>query len=270
MCNATTLTTEVFTGADLEDIGLLPFLGGQVAYYTHRCPEKPTVNEDALGIFALSERQGVLVVADGCGGMQSGEVASATVVRQLKKTLAKLESLDSLRGAILDGLEKANQAILDLGSNSATTVMVVEIDNGRVRHIHAGDSQLLLVGGRGKVKLQTVAHSPVGYGVEAGLIDQHQAIEHEDRHLVSNIVGCETTHFEVGSPRKMAPRDTLLLASDGVFDNFLEGELPRLASKGNLEYAAREIIDAASNRMTGQLPDLPSKPDDIALVLFRQ
>lgn len=264
------LRHEVLLTTDMASVLEMPFLGGKLAFFTHRCPDKETVNEDGLGIFPVSDSKGVLVLTDGCGGMHGGEVASQTVVNEIKRKLAKFNPEDSLRGAVLDGLELANEAIRALGKGAATTVMVVLIEQNKIRTIHAGDSQALLIGGRGKVKLQTVSHSPVGYGVEAGLIDEDQAIEHEDRHLVSNIVGSETTHFEIGSPRSMALRDTMLLGSDGVFDNFLEGELPRLASTGTIVHAANEIVSSARYRMEHDEPDVPSKADDISLMLFRR
>ncbi len=255
---------------DMNEVCETSFLDGKLAYFTHRSPDKETVNEDAIGIFSVSDSQGVLVVADGCGGMQGGEIAAETVVREIQRKLSKWNPQDSLRGAVLDGLELANEAILALGKGSATTVVVAILEDRKVRTIHAGDSQVLLVGGRGKLKLQTVSHSPVGYGVEAGLIDEDQAIEHEDRHIVSNIVGAESTHFEIGSRRPMAQRDTLLLGSDGVFDNFLEEELTRLTRIGTVEHAAEEIISTARYRMVHEEPDVPSKADDISLLLFRR
>lgn len=270
MLNSSDQRSKTLLATDMEEVVEMPFLDGKLAYFTRRCPEKPTVNEDGLGIFPIDSEYGVLVLTDGCGGMQGGEVAAETVVNEISRKLAKHTPKDSLRGAVLDGLELANEAIRALGRGAATTAIVVIFEHNKIRTIHAGDSQALLVGGRGKVKLQTVSHSPVGYGVEAGLIDEEQAIGHEDRHLVSNIVGCETTHFEIGSPRSMAARDTLLIGSDGVFDNFLEDELPRLARTGSVAHAAQEIVSAARYRMEHKEPDIPSKADDISLLLFRR
>ncbi len=261
---------EQLKATDMESVQVMPFLGGKLAYYTRRMQDKPSVNEDSLGIFALSESQGVLVVADGCGGMQSGELASAIVIDKISEALERFTEGESLRSYLLDALEDSNQAILDLGLGSATTALVVEVDKDNIRAIHAGDSQAMLVGGRGKIKYQSVSHSPVGYAVEAGMIDEQEAIEHEERHVVSNIVGSTSTHFEVGSPRKMAGRDSLLLASDGVFDNLLEAEVAELIRLGSLEQAANRLVAATQVRMQTLEEDRPSKPDDMAFFLFRR
>ena len=117
-----------------------------------------------------------------------------------------------MRAAIINGIERANVAVRDMGLGAATTMAVVQVQERFVRPYHVGDSLILVVGNQGKIKLQTIAHSPVGYGVEAGLLDEAEAMHHEARHVVSNIVGTEDMRIEVGARLRMAPRDTLVVA----------------------------------------------------------
>jgi len=102
------------------------------------------------------------------------------------------------------------------------------------------------------------------------MMDEQEAIEHKERHLVSNIVGSKSTHFEVGSPCNMAQRDILILASDGILDNFLEAEMTQLVRQGTIREATENLVNIAQERMHDASNNLPSKPDDIALILFRQ
>ena len=88
-----------------------------------------------------------------------------------------------LRTAILNGIEKANAAVCDLGSGSATTLTVVTIEGRMARTYQVGDSEAVIVGQRGKVKAQTMAHSPTGFAVEAGFLNQRAALLHKDRHF---------------------------------------------------------------------------------------
>ena len=136
----------------------------------------------------------------------------------------------SLRAAILDGLERANQRVLELGIGAATTLAVAEIAGTTLRPYHVGDSSILVVGQRGKMKLQTMLHSPTGYAVEAGLLDEADALHHEERHLISNMVGAVDMRIEVGSAIRLALRDTVLLATDG-------------SSEGAAEVIARECFE---------------------------
>ena len=109
-----------------------------------------------------------------------------------------IDNRAELRDAILNGFEDANGAVQALGIGAATTLAVVEVKENIVRPYHVGDSMILVVGQRGKIKLQSVPHSPVGYGVESGLLDEKEAMYHEERHLVSNVVGSPDMRIESG------------------------------------------------------------------------
>jgi serine/threonine protein phosphatase PrpC len=145
---------------------------------------------------------------------------------------------------------------------------VVELEAGRLRTYHAGDSMILVVGQRGRRKLQTVSHSPVGYAVEAGVLDEGDALHHDELHLISNMVGADDMRIEMGSPRALAPRDTVLLASDGLLDNVHLEEIVELVRRGPLADAARRLVEKSRARMAGLDPG-PSKPDDTTFILFR-
>ena len=137
------------------------------------------------------------------------------------------------------------------------------------RPYHVGDSEILVVGQRGRIKLQTVSHSPVGYAVEAGLLTQKEALHHDDRHLVSNLIGSPDMRIEVGSPMVLAPRDTVLLATDGLFDNLTVREIVKMIRAGPLLDAASALIRACESRMQSPGAGTPSKPDDVTFILYR-
>ncbi len=261
--------TLYFDGA-MCDAELQPIAGGSAAVYSARCPGKESANEDAAALIPVGQAAGVLAVADGLGGLPAGERASVIAVRCLAVALKGAEPSDAtLRGAILDGFEHANRAVAELGVGAATTLAVVEIQKGSMRPYHVGDSMILVVGQRGKLKLQTVSHSPVGFAVEAGVLDESEAMHHEDRHIVSNVIGTADMRIEIGSTIEIAPRDTVLLASDGLFDNLLTEEIVQRLRKGPLATGARRLAADASRRMTAPEDGSPSKPDDLTFVAFR-
>ena len=176
----------------------------------------------------------------------------------------------SLRDAVLDGIEKANRHILNQSSGAGTTLAVIEIQDNFIRPYHVGDSMIMLCGQRGKVKLQSIAHSPVGYAVESGLLDENEAIHHEERHLISNVVGSDEMSIEIGTRRKLALRDTLILASDGLFDNLYLTEIIDTIRTGKLGQAAKTLIQLTHERMNQKREDLPCHPDDLTFILFRR
>jgi len=255
------------TGVSLEEPERLSVAGGNAVLFTTAAPGRE-LNEDAAGMFPLGP-SGVLAVADGVGGHPAGESASRKVLECLWDALLAADpAADSLRTPILDGIEAANRALTLRGTGAATTLAVVEVRGRELRTFHVGDAAILLVGQRGRIKLQTVAHSPVGYAQEAGLLDEREALQHDERHLISNAVGTIDMRIEIGSPVTMAPRDTLLLATDGVLDNMRQQEIVDAIRAGPLDRSVETIRTTCRKRMLDEHGG-PSKPDDATLVVFR-
>jgi len=245
--------------------------GGSAVVYSARSPIKESPNQDAAALIPYNGRSCILAVADGMGGGPAGERAAGIALRSLEATVAELPSDDQpLRVAILDGIERANEEIVALGLGAATTLAAVEIQDGTVRPYHVGDSMILIVGQRGRVKLQTVSHSPVGFAVESGLLDEREAMHHEDRHLVSNVIGMANMRIEIGPSVTLAQRDTLLLASDGLFDNLHVSEIVERIRKGPLLGGAQRLARDTRRRMSEPRGEQPSKPDDLTFLCFRQ
>jgi PPM family protein phosphatase len=244
--------------------------GGTACLYTARSPFKERTNEDALALIPFDEDAAVIAVADGVGGLPAGALAAGAAVRALRDALLAARARgETLRSAILDGIEQANHAVLDVGVGAAATFAVVELEGRRIRPFHIGDCEILVVGQRGRLKLQTVSHSPVAQAVDAGMLDREEAMHHVDRHLVSNVVGATDMRIEMGSWRTLGARDTLLVASDGLHDNLHLNEIVEQVRKGALEGAARKLEQMAHARMRGARFGEPSKPDDLTFVLYR-
>ena len=76
--------------------------------------------------------------------------------------------------------------------------------------------------------------------------------------------------IEVGPTLKLAPKDTLLIASDGLFDNFQLDEIQDRIRKGSLRTIMQALINEARRRMVQPIEGYPSKPDDLTFILYRQ
>ncbi|MEJ2720235.1 MAG: protein phosphatase 2C domain-containing protein [bacterium] len=252
--------------------GEIVALGGGIAVvYTARAPDQDREkNEDAAAIIPLGPTSGVLAVADGVGGSRGGDQASSLAVRSLHDAIISAVTEDrELRYGILNGFETANRLVIDMGIGAATTLAAVEIEGNRIRPYHVGDSKIIVVGQRGKMKTKSVDHSPVGYAVEGGFLDEDAAMNHEDRHLISNSIGSADMRIEVGPIIKLAKHDTVLLASDGLSDNLSTDEIVELIRKGPLETSVAALSGRVKQRMLNPNGGLPSKPDDLTFLLFR-
>ncbi len=245
--------------------------GGTAVAYSCRDPDKESENEDTVAIIPYGPGAAVLVVADGAGGLPAGKRASLTAVTTLAASLqSAMHETALLRTAILNGIEAANTAVLGLANGSATTMTVITIEGLLARSYQIGDSEAIVVGQRGVIKLQTTAHSPTGFAVEAGFLDQRDALHHEERHLVSNFLGTNDMRIDVGATLKLSPRDTVIVASDGLMDNVHVDEIIDCVRTGPLTDAAGKVTDLAKRRMRSAREGQPSKPDDLSLILFRK
>jgi PPM family protein phosphatase len=243
---------------------------GLVSVRSIRSPEKETPNEDAAAIVSISDDALVLAVADGVGGTPAGREASNLTLKTLSSVLARrADESASLRPAILDAMEEANHAVIDLARGAATTLVIAEIVARRLRSYHVGDSELLAVGQRGRVKRRVVPHSPTGFAVEAGLMDEDEAVHHDQRHVLFNAIGAEDMRVEIGGAVKLAARDTVLLATDGLLDNLFVDEIVDIIRMGPVAAAADRLVEKALARMKSNGDGKPSKPDDLTIILFR-
>lgn len=260
----------LFFEQELLDDAIFEIGGGVLALHSSRSPNKDTPNEDAAGIVSAGSDGAVLAVADGLGGAPAGRQASSIAINAIAHAVRQaLTDGHELRYGILNGFEAANEEVLALGVGAATTLTVVEIDGASVRPFHVGDSFMLVTGQRGRIKSQTIPHSPIGYAVESGLLDEKEAMHHEERHVISNVIGSSEMRIDVGSPFELAPRDTLVLASDGLSDNLHTPEIVELVRKGPLDEASRAMAARAAKRMELVDGNTPSKPDDLTFLVFR-
>jgi len=101
------------------------------------------------------------------------------------------------------------------------------------------------------------------------LLDEIEAVHHEERNLVSNVLGTSEMRIDIGPAIELAPRDTLLLASDGLPDNLYMEEIVARVKAGPLWAAADTLIRDCRARMENPLQGRPSHPDDLSFILYR-
>ncbi len=261
-----------WAGETMTEARELRVAGGTAVVFTQAAPASPgRINQDALTVIGDDEAT-VFGVADGAGGLPAGERAASAAIDSLRRRAAEsMARGGSLREGVFEGFEDAGKAVQGMGVGAATTLLACEVQrHGVLRTYHTGDSRALVCGQRGKLKLLTMAHSPVGYQVQAGLLAEEEALHHEGLHIVENLIGMQGARVEVGPSFQLAPRDTLVAGSDGLFDNLSPEEVVAAVRHGSLRRAALALASSVSRRMTTPEGGQPSKPDDVAFVLFRR
>jgi serine/threonine protein phosphatase PrpC len=222
----------------------------------------------------------LMVVADGMGGAQAGEVAAGVAVDRLGGLSAPL-AVDELQRAI----EEANAEIRRLaaedpdraGMGTTVTAALLE-DGGRLELLHVGDSRAYLFRD-GRLRRLTDDHSLVGEMVRRGALAPEEADAHPQRNVITRALGAEPEVEVDRSSEPLAGGDVLLLCTDGLSSAVGEEEIARiLAGAATLDDAGRALVDAANGaggvdnvtvllarfepvEATARAPVIPSPPE---------
>jgi len=222
---------------------------------------KRKINEDSL--FVDSER-GLWAVADGMGGHDSGEVASATVVEALRN-LPRVENLDELASAAKDALAGANRQLIDLARSSGsqqsigTTVVGIAIADGDFRCFWMGDSRAYRFRD-GYLSRVSRDHSLVQKLIDAGMLSPEDAEHHENANVVTRAVGVsEQVEVDVVSGDAV-PGDQFLLASDGLTRVVEDDEIASELQSSPPDQAADKLIELVLSR---------GAPDNVTIVIVK-
>ena len=194
--------------------------------------------------------QGLMGIADGMGGHNGGEIASAGtrdgLIRILEgKTPSKQTLEDAVREVNLE-LWKAQEADESL-AGMGTTLSVLWPAEEMMLIAHVGDSRVYLLR-EGKIRQVTRDHSMVADMVRRGLLTEEQAEMHPMRNYITRAVGTEPTiQVDVlGLERQQG--DRWLVCSDGLHGLVTKEELQELMAGEDLEEAADQMMREALDR----------------------
>ena len=205
----------------------------------------------------------VFALADGMGGAQAGEVASAIVVQTFEQGLpAEGTAAERLAQTV----QRANREIHERQlaehehAGMGTTVTAAYLDADAVAIANVGDSRGYLFRD-GELQRLTNDHSLVQELVSKGELTDEEALEHPQRSIITRALGPEAV-VEVDTwSYPLLPGDVVMLCSDGLTDMIHERQVQQvLAQSPDLSTAAQRLIDDA-NAAGGR--------DNITVILFR-
>ena len=227
-------------------------------------------NEDSV---AVDSAAALVVLADGMGGYNAGEVASnmatSFILTELGRWLTEASSNATdadVRRAMDICVDNANRAIFNAANSNpqyagmGTTLVVGVFREGRLLLGHVGDSRGYRLRG-GEFLRITHDHSLLQEQIDAGLITEEQAAFSSNKNLVTRAVGVEDAVMLESHMHELLPGDLVLLCSDGLSDMLDDERIGALLqSCESIETGARALI-AAANEAGGK--------DNIAVILVR-
>ncbi|HEY9100039.1 MAG TPA: protein phosphatase 2C domain-containing protein [Thiobacillus sp.] len=221
-----------------------------------------SLNEDSI---AIAHDLGLLVLSDGMGGYQSGDVASnittQVILEGLSQGLKTINAHDNDVAPVIENVVKrANRAIFMEGERRTqtaqnsqeqamgSTLALLLFRNNRINMAHVGDSRIYRLRA-GKLELLTHDHSLLQEQIDRGVLSAEAAANSHNRHLVTRGLGlqAEVEVTQDGGEAKMG--DIYLLCSDGLNDMVDNADIERVLNllQANLPLAASQLVMIAND-----------------------
>jgi protein phosphatase len=227
-------------------------------------------NEDSV---VVDVNCALAVLADGMGGYNAGEVASAMatsfIASEMGRWLAeagdRLNESD-LKRAMDICVDNANRAIFNAANSNpqylgmGTTLVVAAFREDHLLIGHVGDSRAYRLRA-GRFQQITRDHSLLQEQLDAGLITPEQAAFSSNKNLVTRAVGVEDTVLLETHVHDVLPGDLYLLCSDGLSDMLPDLSIAQILSTATTLAEACQALVAAANDAGGR--------DNISVILVR-
>jgi len=222
-----------------------------------------TLNEDSIAAMEIQfsfesnhKSRCVMIVGDGMGGHEKGEIASSmgvkTVVEMLQPII--LEDEADLATGLQRAIEEANSRILEYSTahpecqGMGTTLTAAIIDGRNLVVGHVGDSRAYLVNDKEIVQI-TRDHALVQEMVERGEITAEQARTHPKRNVITRVVG----YYGKVEPEifkwSLEEGDRVLVCCDGLVIHLTDDEIQQIALQNpDPQQASAKLVAFANER----------------------
>ena len=221
-------------------------------------------NEDAIG--GMPDI-GLMVLADGMGGYNAGEVASGIAVETVTKLASEAHDREELtnvdphsgmmRQSIIlrDAIYRANKIIFQTAQSQThcegmgTTIVACMFYDNRVSIAHVGDSRAYRLRG-GQFDQLTLDHSLLQELVDRGFYSAEEAQRSTNRNYVTRALGVEPSVEVEVHEHDVLPDDVYLLCSDGLPDMVEDEDIHLTISTFNasLDVVGQQLIDLANKQ----------------------
>ncbi len=229
----------------------------QVTGLTNRGLERPR-NEDSC--FARDDTDlALLVVADGMGGHQAGNVASSLAVSMAENLWEKLDrnvilSTGGARQLISRYIVEANELIITEASSSldkkgmGTTITAGLLCGNCLTIGHVGDSRAYLIKDN-RIELLTRDHSLLEELIESGQVDPEEAKSHPQRHVLTRALGISRDLEIDVIEQDISENSILLFCTDGLTSLVHDEEILALSREtSEPQKLAESLIELANER----------------------
>jgi len=224
------------------------------------------INQDSFLMLENKEKDIIAFgVADGLGGHNAGELASALCMDILREYFnISNKFYDEMKSEVKGIIEYANKRILDFAKENpeaqgmGTTLTLCIYHKGEGFIVHVGDSRLYKIDKK-EIKQITVDHSLVSHMVISGELTKEEAEHHPNRNIITNALGTQEEFFIDTYDLDLKKDEIVLICSDGLSEHVSKDEIFEIINNNDLDEAKNLLIDKANEN---------GGTDNITVVLF--
>lgn len=212
-------------------------------------------NQDDFAAGSLPGGAAYVVVCDGMGGANGGNVASSTAVDIISKEITQRfrEGLDEegIRELIGTAIEKANTEVFEMAQKDpslfgmGTTVVVAIAADGYLTVANAGDSRAYLI--TDGICQLTHDHSIVQEMVENGKITSDEALVHPQKNIITRALGVEENLNIDFCRTKFDVQGKVLICTDGLTNLVTEDDILAAIKESDPEECVESLVKKAND-----------------------
>jgi protein phosphatase len=202
----------------------------------------------------LSENMLLLVVSDGVGGSQLGELASELTVLSIRDAFVRMGNSGPVTDRLTAAVEQANHVLWEENIKDGNsqwmkaTATVAVVEEGRAFIATVGDSRAYIIRG-GRIKQLTTDQTLAGVLVSRGMLDPEDVSKQARNNMILQAIGNAQTLQVAISAIEFEHGDFLLLCSDGLSNKVQPQELCHLVNYySSLDAASMHMVELAKKR----------------------
>ena len=218
-----------------------------------------TSNQDAYYTVKLSDESVIVLVCDGMGGANAGNVASETAVKLIADYILKsyrptMDSQD-IEKILCNAISSANLELFDMAKKNqeyngmGTTLVAAHIKGNTAVICNVGDSRAYLI--NNSITQITKDHSVVQSLIESGKLSVEDAKAHPRKNVITRALGAEENVIPDIFEQTLENGEFLLFCTDGL-SNFVETQtIFETIKNSNVEDVAEILVDKANSNGGG-------------------
>ena len=231
--------------------------------------KKRTQNEDSFYASDFIKNTGYIIVADGMGGHNAGEIASKMAVDTIREYFsenADWKTVNDIRRILKESIEQANKKIFEKSQKDeilfgmGTTIVLCIIEENNLYIANVGDSRLYHIK-KDVINQVTKDHSLVQKLIDQGEISEEEAENHPNKNVITRAVGTNE-EVEIDFYKFCADEnDTVVICTDGLSNMVKKEEILNISNEyGDVCECAKKLVDEAN---------LNGGPDNITVAVIR-